>query len=358
MTRYILRRSLQSLFLLWLSTLLSFAIYQAAPGGPLLFLERSLSNGAAGGGKSAVTTEATMHQLTRLHGLDRSLPVQYVAWLAGEDWLPATVDWRSGRCLFDNEDCSRGLLRLDFGRSFFFKGERVADVIVERIPATALLGFSSFLVVLLIGLPLGILSALWRGTWFDTGMRIFTVLASTMPDWWLGLLLLIILGGYLDLVPLGGMGEIGDNSWQDRLHHLLLPAIVAATGGWIGVSRIVRFSILDVLGQDFVRTARAKGLTGRTLMMRHVLRNALLPFVTGLSGVFLLIIDGTVLFELVFAWPGMGRLAIIALQNRDYPVMMALLTIGSFLGILGVLLVDILYGIVDPRIKYTPQGIK
>jgi peptide/nickel transport system permease protein len=177
-------------------------------------------------------------------------------------------------------------------------------------------------------------------------------LVNAVPHWWLGLLLLILLGGYLNLVPLSGMQTIGDGSLLDRLHHLILPAIVGAIGGWIGFSRILRFEMLEVLNQDYVRTARAKGLAERTVLFRHVLRNALMPFVTGLSGIFLLILSGSVLFELVFSWPGMGRLFIQSVNSRDYSVMMALFVIGSFLGILGLLMVDVLYSFVDPRVKY------
>jgi peptide/nickel transport system permease protein len=179
-----------------------------------------------------------------------------------------------------------------------------------------------------------------------------TVLVNTVPEWWIGLLLLIFLGGYLGLVPLGGIQTIGDGSLSDRLHHLILPALVGAIGGWITISRILRFEILDVLNQDYVRTARAKGLSEQAVIVRHVLRNALLPFVTGLSGIFLLFLSGSILFELVFSWPGMGRLAVTAINSRDYPVMMGLFVISSFLGILGVLMVDVLYSFVDPRVKY------
>jgi peptide/nickel transport system permease protein len=202
------------------------------------------------------------------------------------------------------------------------------------------------------GIPLGILAALKRGKLPDHIIRVSTVLINAVPHWWLGLLLLIVLGGYFRLVPLGGMQTIGDGSLLDRLHHLILPATVGAIGGWIGYSRILRFEMLEVLNQDYVRTARAKGLRERWVILRHVLRNAMMPFVTGLSGIFLLILSGSILFEMVFSWPGMGRLFIQSINARDYPVMMALFLIGSFLGILGLLMVDILYSFVDPRVKY------
>jgi peptide/nickel transport system permease protein len=173
-----------------------------------------------------------------------------------------------------------------------------------------------------------------------------------VPEWWIGLLLLIILGGYLGWVPLGGMYDLSDRSLLNRLHHLFLPALVSSISGWIGFSRILRFEMLDVLSQDYVRTARAKGLSQQAVIWGHVLRNAIMPFVTGLSGIFLLILSGAILFELVFSWPGMGRLAYNALNSRDYPMMMALFVISSFLGIIGTLMVDILYGVVDPRVRY------
>ena len=341
MTRYIIRRGLQSLLLMWVATIIGFTVYQLAPGGPLQFLDSDPKK-----------TQADVERLQRLYGLDRSVPVQYMAWAFGEDWLPATPVWRSGRCLSDPDACVHGIIRLDFGRSFHYQGQSVIGLIVERMPATFLLAFSSLFLSVVIGIPLGIISALYRGRWPDNAIRIITVLLNTVPEWWVGLLLLIILGGYFGLVPLGGMQTIGDGSFWDRLHHLVLPATVSAIGGWIGFSRILRFEMLDVLSQDYVRTAHAKGLAPKTVIIRHVLRNALMPFVTGLGGIFLLVLSGSVLFEIVFAWPGMGRLTIDAINSRDYPLMMALFVISSFLGILGLLMVDILYSVVDPRVSY------
>jgi peptide/nickel transport system permease protein len=341
MTRYIIRRTLQSFALLWTSTLIAFTIYQLAPGGPLQFLDQDPNRNVA-----------DISRLERLYGIDRPIAIQYISWAFGEDWLPETEEWRSGRCLNEAKNCSRGIVRLDFGRSFAFKGEKVFDLIVERIPATFTLAFSSLLLSIVIGFPLGIISALNRGRWPDNLIRVTTVLVNTVPEWWIGLLLLIILGGYLGWVPLSGMYNIGDGSLFDRLHHLLLPALVSSISGWIGFSRILRFEMLDVLNQDYVRTARAKGLSRQMIIWRHVMRNAIMPFVTGLSGIFLLILSGSILFELVFSWPGMGRLTYNAINSRDYPMMMALFVISSFLGILGTLMVDILYSVVDPRVRY------
>ncbi|MCG3208331.1 MAG: Oligopeptide transport system permease protein OppB [Anaerolineae bacterium] len=341
MTRYIIRRGIQSFFLIWISTLIAFTIYQAAPGGPIQFLD-----------DDPKSTTADVDRLKLAYGLNRSIPVQYLTWLTGEDWLPKNETWRSGRCLAEPDRCGKGVLRLDFGRSFYFKGQPAIDVITERIPATFTLALASLILSVVGGVPLGVYAAIRRGRLPDHIIRVSTVLVNTVPHWWLGLLLLIILGGYLGLVPLSGMYTVGDGSLLDRLHHLILPATVGAIGGWIGFSRILRFEMLEVLNQDYVRTARAKGLTEKAVVWRHVLRNAIMPFVTGLSGIFLLALSGSVLFETVFSWPGMGRLFITAVNARDFPVMMALFVIGSFLGILGVLMVDILYSIVDPRVRY------
>jgi peptide/nickel transport system permease protein len=278
MTRYIIRRGLQSLVLMWIATIIGFTVYQLAPGGPLQFMDDDPKR-----------TQADVSRLERLYGIDRSIPVQYVVWLTGEDWLPNTEFWRSGRCLNDPDRCVQGIIRLDFGRSFYYQGEPVLGVIAQRIPATFLLAFSSLLISVVIGIPLGIISALNRGRWPDNVVRVTTVLLNTVPEWWIGLLLLIILGGYLHLVPLGGMSDPNDGSLLDRLHHLILPATVSAISGWIGFSRILRFEMLEVLNQDYVRTAQAKGLPYLTVIVQHVLRNALMPLVNALCGIFLLI---------------------------------------------------------------------
>lgn len=347
MTRYIFRRGLQSLGLLWVTTLLSFTLQQMAPGGPLAFFERNPRVSAA-----------VVERLKRQYGLDRPLIFQYVAWLAGEDWASGFGDrtrWQSGRCITQPDQCSRGIIRLDFGRSFNFKGQSVRKVIQARIPATFQLGGLSFLLSILIGIPLGIIAALRRGAWPDHLIRIFTVVLNCVPEWWIGLLLLIILGGYLGLVPLGQMCTVGDCSFLDRLRHLILPTLVGATGGWIGFSRIIRYEMLDVMHQDYIRTAHAKGLPQSTVILRHVLRNTLIPVITGLGAIFLLLVSGSVLFELVFAWPGMGRLTYEAIVSRDYPLLMGLFVISSVLSIVGLLMVDILYGVVDPRVRYDRQ---
>jgi len=263
--------------------------------------------------------------MRRAYGLDQPLYVQYGKWL----WSVA---------------------RLDFGYSFVDR-RPVLDKIVERIPASFQLSIGAFVLGLL-GIPLGVFAALRRGRLPDQLVRIFTVLGNAVPHWWLGLMLLVLSASFLRIFPLGGMYTEGDGSLQDRLWHLALPWMVGALGGWIGYSRFVRSEMLEVLGQDYVRTAQAKGLTSRAVLYGHALRNAFLPLTTMLGPTLVGLLSSSVLFEVTFSWPGLGRMSVDAAFQRDYPMLMALATIFSFLGILGNLLSDVAYGWVDPRVRY------
>ncbi|NIO70807.1 MAG: ABC transporter permease subunit [Anaerolineae bacterium] len=320
MRRYVIRRAIQSVFLLWTISLISFALMHLAPGGPVQFFEDPRMNPA--------DIAALEHSL----GLDQPLPVQYARWL-----------W--------------GILRLDFGRSYV-SHRPVLDLIAERLPATMQLSLAWLILGLLGGISLGILAALKRGSWFDSAVRVFTVAGNALPHWWLGLMLIVFFSWVYSLtgfrvVPSGGMYTLGkQNDLLDRLWHMALPALIGALGGWITFSRFVRYQVLEVIGQDYVRTARAKGLPNQMVLTRHVLRNALIPLVTLLGGALAGLMSGAVLLESVFSWPGMGRLAIEAFFKRDYPLLMALIMIPSFLVILGNLLADIAYGLVDPRVRY------
>jgi peptide/nickel transport system permease protein len=191
-----------------------------------------------------------------------------------------------------------------------------------------------------------------RGTWVDNVIRVFTVIGNAVPHWWLGLMILVISANTIRLFPLGGMFTPGHDTLLDRLWHLALPATIAAMGGWIGYSRFIRSEVLEVLGQDYVRTARAKGLRETVVMAGHVLRNALIPIVTMMGGVLAALVSGGVLFETTFSWPGIGRMFIAAAFQRDYPVLMALTMMTAVLVIIGNLLADIAYGWVDPRVRY------
>lgn len=313
MTAFIIRRLIQSFFLLLGVTVMTFTLQRLAPGGPEQFTEDP---------RLPVNYR---EQQRRDLGLDHPLPVQYGKWLL---------------------NVAQG----DFGRSFTDK-RPVIDKIRERLPATLLLNAAG-LVVGLLGVPFGIWAALRRGGVFDNFLRIFSVVVNALPNWWIGLMILLISARTVNWFPLGGMYSIDDRSLLDRLHHLLLPALVLGTDGWILYSRFMRSEMLDVIGQDYVRTARAKGLPERAVMIRHAFRNALIVLVTLFGGLFALLLSGSLLVENVFSWPGIGRLAFESALQRDYPVLMALVVIGSSLIIVGNLVADVLYGFVDPRIRY------
>jgi peptide/nickel transport system permease protein len=311
-TRYVIRRGLQSLFLLWCISVVAFSIMHIAPGGPAAMLENP-----------RISPEM-IKAINASFGLSDPIPIQYAKWLTS-------------------------LLHGDFGRSF--TDERpVMDKIVERLPATIELNVASLLIGLL-GIPLGVYAALRRGGRFDHAVRVFTVVGNAAPSWWIGLMILIFIAEPTHLLPLGGMYTIGkQNDILDHLWHLILPATIAALGDWILWSRFLRSEILEVIRQDFIRTAQAKGLRPSAILNRHALRNALIPVVTLLSGTLAGLISGSVIFETTFTWPGIGRLAVESAFERDYPTVMALLMIGSFLVLLGNLIADVIYTKVDPRV--------
>jgi len=311
-TRYIVRRIIQSIFLLLGISLIAFVIPRLAPGGPAAVSEDPRLG------------REYMEQQRREFGLDRPIPVQYMQWL-----------WQA--------------LHGNFGRSFIDR-RPVLEKIGDRAPNTLLLAGTS-LVLGLLGIPLGVVAALHRGRFFDNALRIVTVFGNALPHWWLGLVILLISVRTGHWLPLGGLSTPGDGSLPDRLHHLLLPALLGAIGGWLGFSRFMRSEFLEVFGLDYVRTARAKGLQERAVVVRHALRNALIPIVTILGGSLASLLSGSVLFENIFSWPGMGKLGVDSAFQRDYPVLIALVLISSTLIIVGQLLADIAYGFVDPRVK-------
>lgn len=313
MKRYLIRRLIQSFFLLWLISALFFGFQRLTPGGPEAFIQ------------DPRLRQADVQRLREQWGLNDPIPIQYVKWVSK-------------------------LLQGDFGRSFQ-DSRPVMDKIVERLPATLELNVAALLLGLF-GIPMGIVAAVRRGKLPDHAVRLYTVLFSAIPDWWFGLMLLIFLGGTLRLVPLGGLYTIGQDSVLDRLWHLALPAVIAAIGGWVGYSRIIRSEVLEVLNQDFVRTARAKGLSERTVLYVHALKNALIPIMTGVGPAIAALVGGSVIYERVFAWPGTGRLFYEAAIARDYPVVMASFFLGSVLIMLGYLVSDIATAWIDPRVRF------
>lgn len=319
MTQYIIRRIIQSVFILLGVTTLSFTLVHLAPGGPATFAEDPRL--------PPEYAQKYRHDL----GLDQPLPVQYAKWV-----------WQVGH--------------FNLGRSYQDK-RPVMQKIVERIPNTLILSGTGFVLGFL-GVPLGILAAQRRGKPFDHGLRIFTAIGNATPAWWLGLIILLFsVRSGLNLFPLAGTTTPGDGSLLDRLHHILLPALLIGLGGWLGYSRFIRSEYLEQIAQDYVRTARAKGLP-EWLVVRHVLRNALVPVIGSVGGALSLILAGSVLFEYTFSWPGMGRLFYQAASERDYPVVMGVTFIASVLSIAGYLITDITYALADPRVKESLGGAR
>jgi peptide/nickel transport system permease protein len=249
------------------------------------------------------------------------------------------------------------LARLDLGRSFSPDGRPVWDKIRERIPITLSLNLVEICLIYLLAVPLGVFAAVRRHSFFDRLTTVFVFIGFATPDFWLALLLMILFGIQLGWLPISGLRSL---NWEylglaaqvrDVASHLVLPIFIGAFGGLAGLSRFMRGSLLEVIRQDYIRTAQAKGLPEHVVLYKHALRNAILPIVTLLGLSLPGLIGGSVIVETVFAIPGMGQLAVQSVFARDYPVVMGLLAIGSGLTLLGNRLADVCYGIVDPRIR-------
>jgi peptide/nickel transport system permease protein len=344
-TAYLARRLLQTAVLLFLLSIVLFALVNLAPGGPL-----------AGHGQSRHVRPERAEVLKRQFGLDKPLPVQYVIWLAGNDWMRVDAD---GDGIADSLGTRRGILRGDFGFSFRTR-QPVLEEIGQRLPNTIYLMAVTMLVAILVAIPIGILSALRQYSGYDIAVTTFSFAGQAIPEFWLGLILILVFYAWLKnpfsgepLLPAGGMYTLGASfSFWDRIRHLILPVVTGALGWIAWYSRFLRSSMLDVIHQDYLRTARAKGLTERTVVYRHALRNAVIPLVTLLALDLPYLIGGTVFVEMIFSWPGMGRLYYQSALQRDYPVLLAILIIGAAAIILSNLLADVLYAYLDPRIRY------
>lgn len=344
MTTYIARRLVQTVVLLFLLSIILFALVNLAPGGPL---------SAYGQGRRLRPEQAEI--LKRQFGLDKPLPLQYVYWLIGNDWTRVDTN---GDGVADASGSRLGILRGDFGFSYRTR-KPVLDEIGQRFPNTIYLMSITMGLALLIAIPIGILSAVKQYSIFDFIATTFSFAGQAIPEFWLGLLLIIIFYVWLrnpftgePLLPPGQMS--GDNpSVLDSISHLILPVLTGALGWVAWYSRFIRSSMLEILPLDYLRTARAKGASERMVVYKHALRNALIPIVTLVALDLPYIFTGAVLIETIFAWPGMGRLYYQSAVERDYPLLMAVLIIGAAFIILSNLLADVLYAMLDPRVRYS-----
>ncbi len=312
---YLTRRALVTIPLLLGVSLILFFVLHLAPGGPTDVYADNPS-----------VSPAALENLKRELGLDQPLPLQYVRWLGA-------------------------FARGEWGFSIR-SGQPVLETALERVVPTLFLGGTSFVLALLLAIPLGVFSALRRYTASDYVFTIVSFLGISMPIFWLALMLQSLFAVQLRWLPSAGLETIGDGGFLDRLRHIILPASLLAVVNIASWGRFVRSSMLDVLGLDYIRTARAKGLSERLVTYRHGFRNALIPVVTIIALDFAGILSGAVITETIFAWPGMGRLFIEAMNGRDYPVLMALLMIGSVALVFTNLLTDLVYSLIDPRIRY------
>ena len=346
MTTYIARRLFQTVGLLFLLSILLFALVNLAPGGPL-----------AGQGQSRHIDQNKVELLKRQFGLDKPLPTQYLIWLVGNDWMQVDKDADG---ILDSYGTRQGILRGDFGFSFRTR-QPVLTEIGQRLPNTIYLTMVTMLVAVLIAVPIGIVSAIRQYSTFDITVTTFSFAGQAIPEFWLGLILILIFYAWLknpftgeSLLPPGGMTSVNSTGFDigDRIVHLILPVLTGALGWIAWYSRFLRSSMLEVIHQDYIRTARAKGLPNRKVLYKHALRNALIPLITLLALDLPYIFGGAIFVEIIFSWPGMGRLFYQAALQRDYPVLMAVLIIGATFIILSNLLADIVYAYLDPRIRF------
>ncbi len=329
MTAYIARRLLQAIPLLLGILTLVFLILHAAPGDPTaMYLNPSVA-------------PEVLEQMRRNWGLDQPLHIQYLRWL-------------------------KAFLTGDFGYSLS-QSRPIATILAERIPNTLLLSGTSLLLIFAIGIAIGIVQAVRQYSLLDNALTLGALFIYSMPSFWLGLMLILLLAYKVHQIdgwpaalrfPASGMTSVnydmlsGWGKLADHLRHLVLPSIALGVSSAASVARYMRSSMLEVIRQDYIRTARAKGLPERAVILKHALKNALLPIIT-LLGLYLpFLFSGAVLVEVVFAWPGMGRTIVDAIYQRDYPLVMATSFIFAVMVVIANLIADVLYAVVDPRIRY------
>jgi len=323
--RYLAKRLLQMIPVLLGVTLIAFFIIHLAPGGPMTVL----------GGDAALLDPTQVERIEQAYGLNQPLYVQYFRWLSH-------------------------VLRGDFGTSFV-ENRPVMEMYLERLPNTLYLNGIAILLVYLVAVPLGAISAVKQYSKFDYTVTIIAFAGDALPNFLTALLALYLIAmPSKGAIPMGGIASYGMKVEQvglglfllDRARYLILPLLVVMCQSVTSVTRYMRSSMLEVIREDYVQTARAKGLAERVVIYKHAMRNALIPVVTLAGSVIPALFSGSVIIEQIFSWPGVGLLGYRAIAGRDYPVIMAFLTLGSVVTIISFLVVDLLYVAIDPRIKY------
>jgi peptide/nickel transport system permease protein len=327
---YLIRRLLLVIPTFLGISIITFLIVQLAPGSPV-FLKL---HKAGGEGSSAITQEA-IEQTKKLYGLDKPLPVRYVLWLGK-------------------------LVTFDFGNSY--KDHRpVLEKITETLPVTLQLNVISLLLIYLIAIPIGVYSATHQGSPADTAITLLLFILYSLPSFWVAMLLMYYFcgGAHWNWFPAAGVNSynaqtLGWWAWlADRSWHLVLPVLCLSYNGLASLSRYARAGLIETVRQDYIRTARAYGFSERTVIYKYALRNSLIPIITLLGALIPTLIGGSVIIESIFSIPGMGKLSFEAILSRDYPLIMGILSITAILTLMGLILSDILYALVDPRIKFS-----
>ncbi|MCP4166548.1 MAG: ABC transporter permease [Chloroflexi bacterium] len=308
MVQVIIRRLLWFIPVFLIVTGVTFVTMYSLPGGPF---------------DREKTPPALVEQMEAIYGLDRPLPEQYVTWLSN-------------------------VVRLRFGPSLAFRGRPVESFLMPGLAVSAQLGLWAMVFALIIGLPAGIIAALKHGTWLDHGATFIAILGVSIPALILGPILYWIFGLELGWLPVAKWASLSDGVWE-YVRHALLPAITLGAGISAIIARLTRASLLQVLHQDYIRTAQAKGLSPRVVVTKHALRNALIPIVTYLGPITAIVLTGSLVVEQIFAIPGMGRYFVTSITSRDYPMVMAVVVIYSVIIVVANLLVDIGYVFLDPR---------
>lgn len=338
---YILRRLFMMIPTLFGITVLSFIIINLAPGSPVeQKLQQIRMGGAMGGGGSHFGGDTGVSQevidaLNKQYGFDKPIHIRYFIWL-------------------------KNIATLDFGESFKYEMP-VTELIMNKFPVSITFGVVSFILTYLVCIPLGVLKAIRDGSYFDRATSILLYITYSIPPVMLGILLLVFFAGasYFDWFPIRGIQS--DNYYDlslwgrllDRVHHMALPLTCYVIGNFTLLTLLMKNSMLDVIKLDYVRTAKAKGLSDKVVYMKHALRNALIPIVTGMSGIFAIFFAGSILIETVFNLDGIGLLSLTSANARDYNVLMGLIFFQSILLLVGRLVTDILYVVVDPRIDFS-----